>query len=397
MKSSASSGMNLTSEVRFAAIYARVPTEDQGKGFSIPTQIDACQQLATREGYIVPESHVLRDEGISGTTLDRPGLHQLRELVQAHAIAAVIAIDPDRLSRNLGHQLLLAEELEQAGVKLVIVSHPLERGPEGWLFFQMRGALAEYERAKLLERTHRGRIGRAKAGHPWGQVPFGYRAIREPHGGRWEVEPEEAAIVRRMFAMCLQGLSTREIARQLTMERVPTAAEVAQYEATTGERRAALVEEIEVIEAGLATCDREAQRWAEAYAAEVISLFELKEYRREIASRRQQLQVRHAGVQAELETIGQTSGQLESVMNYCSMVRQRLQTFNEHEKRLALEALDIHVTWTPNEPLAIQGSIPLSDIVPVPSECRGLPRALRRRLPHCRDRRRRRTSRRAWP
>src|SRR5436309_2775432 len=83
---------------------------------------------------------------------------------------------------------LLAEELEQAGVKLLIVSHPLERGPEGWLFFQMRGALAEYERAKLLERTQRGRIGRAKAGHPWGQVPFGYRAIREPHGGRWEVD-----------------------------------------------------------------------------------------------------------------------------------------------------------------------------------------------------------------
>jgi uncharacterized protein (DUF302 family) len=54
MKSSASSVMHLTSEVRFAAIYARVSTEDQGKGFSIPTQIDACQQLATREGYTVP-------------------------------------------------------------------------------------------------------------------------------------------------------------------------------------------------------------------------------------------------------------------------------------------------------------------------------------------------------
>jgi hypothetical protein len=65
-------------------------------------------------------------------------------------------------------------------------------------------------------------MGRAKAGYPWGQVPFGYRAIRELHGGHWEVDPEEAAIVRRMFAMCLQGLSTREIARQLTLKRVPT-------------------------------------------------------------------------------------------------------------------------------------------------------------------------------
>jgi site-specific DNA recombinase len=96
-----------------------------------------------------------------------------------------VVYDPDRLSRNLGHQLLLAEEFEQAGATLLIVSHPLEQGPEGWLFFQMRGALAEYERAKTLERTRRGKIGRAKARHPpGGQVPLGYRVIREPHAGR---------------------------------------------------------------------------------------------------------------------------------------------------------------------------------------------------------------------
>jgi hypothetical protein len=145
------------------------------------------------------------------------------------------------------------------------------------------------------------------------------------------------------------------------------AAEVARHEDTAGERRAALLQAIEVIEAGLATCDREARRWAEAYAAEVISLSELQGYRREIGERRQQLQSRHAGLHAEMEAIGQTSGQLEALMNYCTLVRQRLQTFDEREKQLTLEALDIRVTWTPNQPLAIEGSIPLSDIVPVPS------------------------------
>src|SRR6266850_7045948 len=146
----------------YAAIYVRVSTEDHGKGFSIPTQIEACQKLAEREGYTVPESHVLIDEGISGTTMDRPGLRRLRELVQTQALAAAIVYDPDRLSRNLGHQLLLAEECERANVQMLIVSHPLEPGPEGWMFFQMRGALAEYERAKLLERTRRGTMGRTR-------------------------------------------------------------------------------------------------------------------------------------------------------------------------------------------------------------------------------------------
>ena len=104
------------------------------------------------------------DEGLSGTTLDRPGLHRWRELVRAQANAAVIVIDPDRLSRHVGHPRLRAEALEPAGVQWWIVSHPLERGPEGWLCVHMRGARAEDARATRLARTQRGRMGRAQAG-----------------------------------------------------------------------------------------------------------------------------------------------------------------------------------------------------------------------------------------
>jgi site-specific DNA recombinase len=209
--------------LRYAAIYARVSTEDQGNGFSIPTQIEACQKLAERDGCTMPEAYLLIDEGISGTTMDRPSLRRLSDLVNADAIAAVIVYDPDRLSRNLGHQLLLAEEFERASVVLLIVSHPMEQGPERWLFFQMRGAPAEYERAKILERTRRGMVGRIQAGNAWASgVPLGYRYISEPHGGRWEVDEEEAALVRRLYALCLSGLATRRIAMQLTAERIPT-------------------------------------------------------------------------------------------------------------------------------------------------------------------------------
>jgi site-specific DNA recombinase len=94
----------MTTPCRYAAIYARVSTEDQGKGFSIPTQIEACQKLAEHEGYTVPETHVLIDEGISGTILDRPALRRLRELVQTKAIAAAIVYDPDRLARRFALQ-----------------------------------------------------------------------------------------------------------------------------------------------------------------------------------------------------------------------------------------------------------------------------------------------------
>jgi hypothetical protein len=49
-----------------------------------------------------------------------------------------------------------------------------------------------------------------------------------------------------------------------------------------------------------------------------------------------------------MEAIGQTSGQLELLISYCAHVRKRLQTFDEREKQLTLEALDIRVTWAPN-------------------------------------------------
>jgi site-specific DNA recombinase len=221
----------------YAALYARVSTEDQGKGFSIPTQIEACRKLAEREGYTVPETHVLVDEGLSGTTMGRPGLRRLRELIQTQAITAVMVIDPDRLSRNLGHQLLLAEELERAGVKLLIVSHPMEQGPEGWLFFQMSGALAEYERAKILERTQRGRLGRAKAGYVnGGRVPLGYRYVSAPHQGTLVIVDDEAAIVRQIFQWAHDGLTIRAIGRRLTDARIPTASDRRGFKAAEGRK-----------------------------------------------------------------------------------------------------------------------------------------------------------------
>ena len=207
---------------RYAVIYCRVSTEEQANGFSLDTQLPPCLALGQREGLTVPE-HLIFLEVYTGTTLDRPKLRQVREAIHDPQVHAHIVYDPDRLSRNLGHQLLLSEELEQAAVRLLIVSHPLEQGPEGWLFFQMRGAFAEYERAKILERMKRGKMGRAQAGYPEGGVaPLGYRYVRGHKQGHYVIDEEEAALVRRIIRMSLEGVSTHAIAKKLSAERVLT-------------------------------------------------------------------------------------------------------------------------------------------------------------------------------
>jgi site-specific DNA recombinase len=204
-----------------ACIYARVSTTDQAdNGYSLPTQIEACHALAAQQEYHVDPAHLFTDD-YTGTSLNRPQLRRLRELVRSGAVQTVLVHDLDRLSRRLVHQLILTEEFERAGVALLVVTMPRDtKTPEGQLLVNVQSVLAEYEREKLRERTLRGLRGRAQAGKPpGGTVPLGYRY----HNERYEIDEGEARLVRRIFAMYIEeGLSINAIVKRLTAERVPT-------------------------------------------------------------------------------------------------------------------------------------------------------------------------------
>jgi hypothetical protein len=138
-------------------------------------------------------------------------------------------------------------------------------------------------------------------------------------------------------------------------------AEVARQHAEADQTRAEILPLLELIETALRTCDREETRWAEAYAAEVINVRELKAYRADIAIRRERLHAERATVQARLDAIGHLDSQAQALVAYCERVRQNLHTFTAAERRRALDALDVRVFWTPGEPLKIEATIPLSD------------------------------------
>src|SRR5262249_38715835 len=136
-------------EKPLGTIYARVSTSEQAdRGFSLPTQIEACQAMARQEGYTVPDTHVFVDD-YTGTSLNRPQFTQLRDLVRQRLVQAVFVYDLDRLSRKLAHQLLLSEEFEQASVALRIVTMPDgAKTPEAQLLSNVRGIIAEYDAPK---------------------------------------------------------------------------------------------------------------------------------------------------------------------------------------------------------------------------------------------------------
>jgi len=149
-------------EMKRTAIYCRVSTEDQAENYSIPTQREAISNYGTEHGMEIIAEFI--DPGVSGSTLDRPALTELRELAKSGQIDAVVAYDPDRLSRNCVHLMVLANEFEQQGIELSFVTQDVGRTPEDKMLFGMKGLFAEYERTKIRERTMRGKRARALAG-----------------------------------------------------------------------------------------------------------------------------------------------------------------------------------------------------------------------------------------
>src|SRR4030095_11222573 len=184
-----------------AALYARVSTERQERYQTIDSQLTALRAWAVAHGHALADEHVFRDEGYSGSPLDRPGLDALRDAVRDGAVGIVAVLPPDRLARKCAYQVLLLEEFRRAGVEIVFLQHPISDDPNDQLLLQIQGAIAEYERAVLGERFRRGKL-KARDGHDQGGcAPYGYRYVprQEAVPGHLVVDEKEAALVRTLY------------------------------------------------------------------------------------------------------------------------------------------------------------------------------------------------------
>jgi site-specific DNA recombinase len=134
-------------------LYARVSTERQASGgYSLAQQMEALREHAAREGYEVLEEVV--DRGHSGATLQRPGLDHVRRLVAGGGVSAVLAQDRDRIARESTHHQLLQRELNERGCELKVLNNLAIADDR----------FAEYEQAKIAERTWRGKLRKAREG-----------------------------------------------------------------------------------------------------------------------------------------------------------------------------------------------------------------------------------------
>ena len=211
----------MTNQALQVAIYARVSSERQVTAQTIDSQLADLQQRITADGLpLIPELQFI-DDGYSGSTLVRPALERLRDLASLGGIDRLYVHSPDRLARKYAYQVVVVDELQQAGVEIMFLNRELGRSPEDDLLLQVQGMMAEYERAKILERSRRGKRHAARSGsvNVLSGAPYGYRYINKRDGdgqARYEIELEQAQVVRQIFNWVgLERASIGEVCRRL--------------------------------------------------------------------------------------------------------------------------------------------------------------------------------------
>ena len=218
----------MTNDNLRVGLYARVSGEQQEKEDTIASQLEAVTQRVASDGLECEPELCFVDDGYSGYILARPGLERLRDQAAAGLIDRLYVLDPDRFSRKYAYQVLILEELTRCGVEVVFLRNPPGHGPEENLLLQVQGVIAEYERAKIMERCRRGKQYAARRGsvNVLSGAPYGYRYVGKHEGGgeaRYQVMAEEARVVQKIFQWFGQErCSIGEVCRRLRSDGIPT-------------------------------------------------------------------------------------------------------------------------------------------------------------------------------
>jgi site-specific DNA recombinase len=219
-----------------AAIYARVSSARQAAAHTVESQVAALRERVARDGLDLPDELQFLDEGDSGATLVRPALERLRDVAAVGAVDRLYVHSPDRLARKYAYQVLRGEECQRAAVEVMFLHRELGHSPEGELRLQVQGMVAEYERAKIIERHRRGKRHAARAGsvNVLVAAPYGYRYIPRHDGGgqaRDEILAEAARVVRQMFDWVGHArLTIGDVCRRLSRAGAPTRAGTAVWD-----------------------------------------------------------------------------------------------------------------------------------------------------------------------
>ena len=198
-----------------AALYCRLSRDDNmdNESNSISNQKKILQTAAKDKGYT--DTIFFVDDGITGTTMKRPGFQKMIAAIEAGYISAVFVKDLSRLGRNYIEVGKLTEEFFPLhDVRLVAVSDGVDSDEGEDDFTPFKNIMNEYYAKDISKKRRIVNKMKGNAGIPLSPPPYGY--IKNPDDPRfWVVDPVAADVVRRIYRMALEGYGLAETAAAL--------------------------------------------------------------------------------------------------------------------------------------------------------------------------------------
>lgn len=185
-----SAGSNQPTEKPFrAAIYVRVSTSDQNPN----VQETELREYAKRRGLAVHNVYV--DKGQSGAKVNRPALDDLMADCKRRKVDVVLVWKFDRFARSLRHLIEALEEFSARGIEFVSATEQIDTTtPSGRCFFQIIGAIAEFERSLISERVKAGLAHARQGGKRLGRPPIRQLSPKEAERARKDRENEKLSL-----------------------------------------------------------------------------------------------------------------------------------------------------------------------------------------------------------
>lgn len=217
--------MNKQSE-KITALYCRLSRDDEQEGASgsIKNQQSILEKYAKDNGFSNPRVFV--DDGWSGTTFARPAFTEIMELAEKGLIGTLIVKDHSRLGRNrLVVGQLLEEGFDSLGVRYIAIMDNIDTAKGISDLVPMQDLFNEWHAKNTSQKVRNVFKNKGMSGVPLTtNPPFGY--MKNPDNKKeWMIDEEAAKVVRRIFALCVDGFGPTQIAKKLKADKVMTPTE----------------------------------------------------------------------------------------------------------------------------------------------------------------------------
>lgn len=212
---------------KITALYCRLSQDDgrEGESNSISNQKTILSEFAKKNGLLHPQFFV--DDGVSGTTFERRDFQRMEEMAEAGQIGTIVVKDLSRFGRNY---LEVGQYLEikypTLGVRFIAIQENVDTAKNtGTELMPFSNIFNEWYAAQTSKKIRAVWASKAANGKRVGTtVPYGY--IKDEQDREvWHIDEPAAAIVRRIYALCIAGSGPQEIARTLEAEKTPTPTE----------------------------------------------------------------------------------------------------------------------------------------------------------------------------